>query len=253
MQKSITKMRPSKDQKAELLKKLSLWREERRQESQKQLANLIGSYSIVDLVEELCEMQVKLSAVTEERDQLLLTVGKLKDENGSLRSNIQPQLKKNPTIDFSEVINYELNQGTNCNDNGSFSSGVSNDLQKPRRVLLHEMGEKLKCVQCPYDSYYTSETLLESHLRIHSKSLSSEGQNVNSQEQSIQKLGSNVTSKENDGSAKQSCNQDGIKRRSSRFSRRDHRTSKHILLIDWRWCWVVKQLTTRSSTIPMQD
>ena len=65
------RMKGSKSDKKELLRKLSSWREERKRESQRQLANLISScgggsvnQGIVDLAEEVCDLQAKLSAVT---------------------------------------------------------------------------------------------------------------------------------------------------------------------------------------------
>ena len=65
------RLKGSKSDKKELLRKLSSWREERKRESQRQLASLISSCSggsvnqgIVDLAEEVCDLQAKLSAVT---------------------------------------------------------------------------------------------------------------------------------------------------------------------------------------------
>ena len=287
--RGIKKMKGSKSHKRELLKKLSSWKVEREEESQRQLANLISSCSgnvnkgIVDLVEEVCDMQGKLSAVTEERDQLLLTVDKLKNENGSLKTKVgvepnqqEPEKSTHQVTnrDVPEVIleddcmrkdrqaisegNKEaavewdepkdgggsrdaLLESENLTMQVELSRKSLSGIPRPRRVRLHEKGEKLKCAMCPYDSYYTSETLLrrhakEVHLKIKSKSVEPNVEKTESNEmckgQNCPKPGissSNVcktmTSKEKDGSAygptEPSYHPDGRRRRSTRFNHKD--------------------------------
>ena len=192
------KMKGSKSYKKDLLSKLS---------------NV--NQGVVDLVEEVCDLQGQLSAVTEERDRLLLTVGKLREENGSLKAkkklpDPEENTDKDAIIYAPEVLHQEDNlkedqQVTDDvskenNDRKEHKDGVGSrdaltnesmdehedltghvgpskksNLDFPRRVLLHEMGEKLKCARCPYESYYTSKALLKRHVkevhsRTHSKS-----------------------------------------------------------------------------------
>ena len=62
---------------------------------QTEMVNLITSYNgkinkeMIDLADEICDLQEKLSATTETCNQLFVTVNELRDENENLRNNIE--------------------------------------------------------------------------------------------------------------------------------------------------------------------
>ena len=82
------------NERIDLFEKLSSWMEE----SQRQLAEVIGSFDIdtdnnrgtaAVLVEEVCDLKARLSIMTKERNRLLFTVKKMSDEIGILRASLQ--------------------------------------------------------------------------------------------------------------------------------------------------------------------
>ena len=84
-------MQTQKYSKSELLGKLLSFREE----FEREMLNMITSYSgkinqdVSDLVDEVCDLQKKLLATTQNYEELFVTVNELKHQNENLKKKLQ--------------------------------------------------------------------------------------------------------------------------------------------------------------------
>ena len=83
-------MQTQKYSKSELLGKLLSFREE----FEREMLNMITSYSgkinqdVSDLVDEVCDLQKKLLATTQNYEELFVTVNELKHQNENLKKKV---------------------------------------------------------------------------------------------------------------------------------------------------------------------
>ena len=187
-------METQNDTKSELLKKLSSFREE----FQREMVNLITSYSgkidndMSYLADEVCDLQEKLSAKTDNYDQLFVTVKELKDENENLRnklevSNTRPE-PENPDQDSEEMGRDVLFQKSNKEEDDevknedieeSLQHSCEGDFEWPAMQNYDQVIEEntnvngatndietlpqFKCDQCPFKASH--KYYLDIHIR----------------------------------------------------------------------------------------